>query len=64
MIGATKDNMDQHFHAYDKLKGSLTQINDDAVKAIESLSFYEKSKGAKKKSDMRLEKVIEEENEA
>mmetsp|Transcript_28212 Transcript_28212/g.21088 ORF Transcript_28212/g.21088 Transcript_28212/m.21088 type:complete len:81 (+) Transcript_28212:784-1026(+) len=49
MMGVTKENMEFHFSAYDKLSSQINSINEEAKKAIESLSFYEKTKVSKSK---------------
>ena len=49
MMGATKDNLDYHLNAYENLRGSINDINQKAAKAIDKLSFYEKTKTATQK---------------
>jgi hypothetical protein len=64
MMDVTKDNMDQHFQAYDKLKDSISTMNKQAEDAIESLNFYDYKKGSKKSKNngiggMQLERIAE-----
>ena len=65
MMDVTKDNMDQHFQAYDKLKDSITTMNKQAEDAIDSLNFYDHKKGVKNKNKnngiagMQLERIAE-----
>ena len=50
-MDVTKDSMDQHFEAYNKLSESITTMNKQAEEAIESLNFYDKKS---KKNDGKI----------
>ena len=41
MMDVTKDTMSQHFEAYNKFKGQIDLINQQADQAISSLNFYD-----------------------
>lgn len=40
MMVVTKDTMDQHFEAYNKFKGQIDTLNQQADQAIMALNFY------------------------
>lgn len=71
LMGVTQQVVDAHIDAYDKLKGDVTKINNEANKAIQSLNFYENNNDQINQMDKdiknlnkKLEDVEEEDDEA
>ena len=66
MIDVTKETMQQHFTAYDKFKGQIETIEQQANEAIKTLSFYEPPNSGvlKGNSSRQLDRIIEGDKEA
>ncbi len=72
MMDVTKETMTQHFQAYDKFKGQIEEIDNQAEAAIKILTFYGGDEGdstsvstskSRKRPNNQLERVAEDAQE-